>query len=191
MQMAATPRRRLFWRRADSKVTKMRAPEAPIGWPKAQAPPWILTLSCGRSRCFMAARVTTANASLISNKSTSARFQPVRFISLSMAPIGAVGNSAGASAKAACPWITAKGFKPRFSASLRRISTSAAAPSEIELALAAVTVPPSRKAGLSCGILSRRALGGCSSSLITRFSLPSVTSTGTISALKRPCLIAS
>ncbi|MNG04176.1 hypothetical protein D3C84_872890 [compost metagenome] len=127
----------------------MRAPDAPIGWPRAQAPPWTLTLSCGRSRCFIAARVTTAKASLISNRSTSARLQPVRLISLSMAPIGAVGNSAGASANAACPWITANGFKPCCSAWERRISTSAAAPSEIELELAAVTVPPSRKAGLS------------------------------------------
>ncbi|MNC47883.1 hypothetical protein D3C75_969700 [compost metagenome] len=87
--------------------------------------------------------------------------------------------------------MTANGLRPRLSASERRISTSAAAPSEIELALAAVTVPPSRNAGLSCAILSRRALGGCSSSLMTRFSLPSVTSTGTISAAKRPLLIAS
>jgi hypothetical protein len=37
-------------------------------------------------------------------------------------------------------------------ASLARINTSAAAPSEIELELAAVTVPPSRNAGLSFGI---------------------------------------
>ena len=31
MQMAATPRRRLFWRKADNRVTRIRAPEAPIG----------------------------------------------------------------------------------------------------------------------------------------------------------------
>ncbi|MNJ59027.1 hypothetical protein D3C77_546900 [compost metagenome] len=114
----------------------------------------------------------------------------MRLISLSMAPIGAVGNSAGVSAKAAWPWITANGLRPCFSACERRISTSAAAPSEIELALAAVTVPPSRNAGLSWGILSRRALGGCSSSLIRRCSLPTVTSTGTISLAKLPSLIA-
>ena len=40
---------------------------------------------------------------------------------------------------------------------------SAAAPSEIELELAAVTVPPSRNAGLSVGIFSGRPFGGCSS----------------------------
>ena len=42
--------------------------------------------------------------------------------------------------------------------------TSAAAPSEIDVELAAVTVPPSRKAGFSVGILSGCALPGCSSS---------------------------
>ena len=40
------------------------------------------------------------------------------------------------------------------SACERRISTSAAAPSAMELELAAVTVPPSRKAGFSVGIFS-------------------------------------
>ena len=44
-----------------------------------------------------------------------------------------------------------------------RIMTSAAAPSEIELEFAAVTVPPSRNAGFEVGILSGRAFGGCSS----------------------------
>ena len=39
-------------------------------------------------------------------------------------------------------------FRSRLCASLRRINTSADAPSEIELELAAVTVPPSRNAGL-------------------------------------------
>ncbi|MNE32408.1 hypothetical protein D3C80_1260190 [compost metagenome] len=39
MQMAATPRRRPWLRSAASRVTRMRAPEAPIGWPRAQAPP--------------------------------------------------------------------------------------------------------------------------------------------------------
>ena len=46
----ATPRR--AWRRAPEaraiSVTRMRAPEAPIGWPSAQAPPLTLTFSCGK-----------------------------------------------------------------------------------------------------------------------------------------------
>jgi hypothetical protein len=54
-------------------------------------------------------------------------------------------------------------FRPFASAAPARHSTSAAAPSEIDEELAAVTVPPSRKAGFSCGIFSGRALPGCSS----------------------------
>ncbi len=71
-----------------------------------------------------------------------------------MAATGAVVNQAGACAMLLTPAILATGSSLRRFASLARISTSAAAPSEIELELAAVTVPPSRKAGLSFGILA-------------------------------------
>ena len=64
--------------------------------------------------------------------------------------------------------------------------TSAAAPSEIELELAAVTVPPSRNAGLSVGILSGRAFGGCSSVATSVSDLPAFTPTGAISQAKSP-----
>ena len=80
-----------------------------------------------------------------------------------MAATGAVVNQAGAWAMPATPAILASGSSLRRLASLSRISTSAAAPSEIELELAAVTVPPSRKAGLSLGILAGSAVNGCSS----------------------------
>ena len=46
----------------------------------------------------MLAMATTAKASLISNRSTSPVDQPVRSISLRIAPIGAVVNRFGASA---------------------------------------------------------------------------------------------
>ena len=67
---------------------------------------------------------------------------------------------------------------------------SAAAPSEIELELAAVTVPPSRNAGFSVGILSGLALGGCSSVATSVSALPAFTLTGAISQAKSPLLIA-
>ncbi|MNC46154.1 hypothetical protein D3C75_951600 [compost metagenome] len=70
----------------------MRAPEAPIGWPRAQAPPWTLTLAWSRPSSRMATMLTTAKASLISNRSTWSRLQPVRCIRLRIAPMGAVGN---------------------------------------------------------------------------------------------------
>src|SRR6266513_613779 len=66
MHRLAIPRLPPFFLSAPIRVTRMRAPEAPIGWPSAQAPPWILTLSCGRPCSFIAAMVTTAKASLIS-----------------------------------------------------------------------------------------------------------------------------
>ena len=91
------------------------------------------------------------------------RLQPVFSNSLRIAPTGAVGNFEGSAAYVAWPTMRASGVRPRLSASLSRISTSAAAPSEIEQELAAVTVPPSRKAGRSVGIFSGRAFGGCSS----------------------------
>ncbi len=70
------------------------------------------------------------------------------------------------------------------------MSTSAAPPSEIELELAAVTVPPSRKAGLRWGILSMRALSGCSSLATSVSPLRVFTVTGTTSPSKMPSSIA-
>src|SRR5204862_6093313 len=66
MQRLATPRRLPYLRSAPIRVTRMRAPEAPIGWPSAQAPPCTFTFSCVRPCSFIAAMVTTAKASLIS-----------------------------------------------------------------------------------------------------------------------------
>ena len=43
----------------------MRAPEAPIGWPSAIAPPLTLTFSGSTPRSAVDARPTAANASLI------------------------------------------------------------------------------------------------------------------------------
>ena len=57
-----------------SSVTSIRAPLAPIGWPRATAPPCTFTFSCGMPSSFMAAMGTTEKASLISNRSTSATF---------------------------------------------------------------------------------------------------------------------
>ena len=82
MQRLATPRFLPCLRSAPSSVTRMRAPEAPIGWPSAQAPPCTLTLSCGMPCSFIAAIVTTAKASLISKRSTSFVVQPVFSVQL-------------------------------------------------------------------------------------------------------------
>src|SRR5712691_12392670 len=66
MHRLAIPRLPPLFLSAPIRVTRMRAPEAPIGCPSAQAPPWILTRSCGKPCSLIAAIVTTAKASLIS-----------------------------------------------------------------------------------------------------------------------------
>jgi hypothetical protein len=104
---------------------------------------------------------------------------------------GAVVNNPGSCACDACATIRAIGLRPSFAAVLARISTSAAAPSEIDEELAAVTVPSLAKAGLSVGILSKRALPGCSSSRTTTSPPRSCTVTGAISRLNAPLVIAS
>src|ERR1700722_5170611 len=66
MHNEAIPR---FWprrRRAYSRVVRMRAPVAPMGWPSAQAPPLTFTRAWSMSRSCMAAIGTAANASFIS-----------------------------------------------------------------------------------------------------------------------------
>ncbi len=133
---------------------------------------------------------TTAKASLISNRSTSSRLQPLRASTRWIAVTGALVNRFGAWAWPAWATMRASGLRPRRSASDWRISSRAAAPSEIELELAAVTVPPSRNAGLSVGIFSGLALGGCSSAAIRRRSRPAGASTATISSAKWPASIA-
>src|SRR5204862_6267408 len=66
MHRLATPRLPPFFLSAPIRVTRMRAPEAPIGWPSAHAPPGMLTRSCGKPCSLIAAMTTTAKASLIS-----------------------------------------------------------------------------------------------------------------------------
>ena len=67
-----------------------------------------------------------------------------------------------------------------------RVMTRAAAPSEMDEALAAVMVPSAAKAGRRVGIFAGSALGGCSSVEITSTPLRPLTLTGTISRSKPP-----
>ena len=82
--------------------------------------------------------------------------------------------------------LRATGFEPSRTAVDSRISTSAAAPSEMLDEVAAVIVPSFLKAGFRPGILSSLALKGCSSNLITVSpDLPGIV-TGAISQAKLP-----
>src|SRR5439155_19381213 len=92
MHSAATPRFLPCLRSAPISVTTMRAPDAPIGWPIAHAPPCTFMRSCGIACSCIAAIVTTANASLTSNKSTSRVDHPVLRYRFAIAPTGAVVN---------------------------------------------------------------------------------------------------
>ena len=134
----------------------IRAPLAPIGWPRAVAPPWTLILSWGMPRSCIAIMATQAKASLTSNRSTS----PTR-------PAGLVerlahradrggGEHAPAHGRGAA-WATmrATGLRPSRSATLWRVITIAAAPSEIERG-----VGGGDRAVLGEGGLQRRDLGG-------------------------------
>src|SRR3990167_5161615 len=111
----------------------------------------MLTLAWSRSCSRMASMVTMAKASLISNRSTSALSQPAFFSRLLIAPMGAMVNSLGSWLWVAWATILAKGLRPRRAASAAVIMITALAPSEIELALAAVMLPSLRKAGFSVG----------------------------------------
>src|SRR5437588_5036226 len=186
MQRLATPRLSPRCCRALNNVTTMRAPDAPMGWPSSQAPPCTFTFSCGRLSSRITASATTANASLISNRSTSPFFHPIRSRTFWMATTGAVVNQAGACACVAWPRILANGVTPRRSASEPLMITSAAAPSEIPLALAAVMVPPSRKAGLRVGIFAGSARIAGSSVVISALSA----CTGAISLRNQPRSVA-
>src|SRR5262249_49090792 len=96
MHSDATPRRLPASRSADSSGTSTRAPDAPIGWPSATAPPQTLTRAGSSPSNLLLAIDTTANASLISHRSTSSFFQPARPSTFSIAPAGAVVNHSGA-----------------------------------------------------------------------------------------------
>ena len=130
-------RRRCRWRRcrwlrswrssACSSVTRMRAPEAPIGWPSAQAPPWTFSRSCGAPVSAMKAIGTTAKASLTSQRSTSPTLQPRRCHELPrrrhrggreagrLLGVAGVAEDAGADRQA-----RGRGRRPRASARARR-----------------------------------------------------------------------
>ena len=86
--------------------------------------------------------------------------------------------------------MRAIGLTPRRAAVDSRISTSAAAPSEMLDDVAAVIVPSFLNAGFRPGILSSLALNGCSSNLITVSPALPGTLTGAISQAKLPSSLA-
>ena len=56
----------------------MRAPDAPIGWPSAIAPPFTFTFSSSMPSMRTELIATEANASLISHRSICSAVRPAR-----------------------------------------------------------------------------------------------------------------
>src|SRR6185437_8059364 len=124
-----------------SSVTSTRAPEAPTGWPIAIAPPLTLTLEVSQPRSLLTAQACAAKASLASMRSRSPMFQPAFLSADRDAGIGPVPMIFGSTPACAQDTMRASGVLPSLAASLAFISTTAAAPSLMPEALAAVTVP--------------------------------------------------
>ena len=61
-----------------NNVTNTRAPEAPIGWPMAIAPPFTFTFAGSQPKSLFTASAWAANASLASIRSRSSTLQPAR-----------------------------------------------------------------------------------------------------------------
>ena len=155
-------------RRAWIRVTRMRAPLAPRGCPQRTGPAVHVQLVMGMPHPAMASMLTMANASFTSNRSTSSTDQPTRASNLSMAPTGGTGKTppaGGVTLVTHYPWPAPA---IRAGSVLAPCSTRAAAPSEMELALAAVMVPCLLKAGLEAADLSGLACPVCSSSASSR-----------------------
>src|SRR5512136_1962330 len=107
----------------------------------AMAPPLTLTLLVSQPRSLFTAQACAAKASLASTKSRSLADQPAFSSALRDAGIGPEPMTFGSTPAVAHDVILAIGLSLRFLASFAVISTTAAAPSLMPEALAAVTVP--------------------------------------------------
>src|SRR5438270_7314355 len=154
MQSVARPFLALRFCISYNSVTSTRAPDAPIGWPSAIAPPLTLTRPVSQPRSLLTAQAWAANASLASIRSRSPTLQPAFLSAAREAGIGPVPMIAGSTPACAQETMRASGVLPRFAASLAFIRTTAAAPSLMPDALAAVTVPSLSNAGRSLAIES-------------------------------------
>ena len=125
-----------------SSVTSTRAPDAPIGWPMAIAPPFTFTRLVIEPKvlddrtALRGKRLVALDQIEIAHGPARARCSARRVLGIGPVPISA--GSTPAVAKLA---MRASGVSPRRCASAPLITTNAAAPSLMPLALPAVTVP--------------------------------------------------
>lgn len=87
------------------RVTSRRQPLAPMGWPRATAPPCMFTLLSASPSSWRLTISTTEKASLISHASMSARLRLARATAFGAARAGVVVNlGAGARWRACCAY---------------------------------------------------------------------------------------
>src|SRR5438552_1722700 len=132
-----------------SKVAMRRAPLPPSGWPSAIAPPCRFTFSRSAPTSRSHARMTGANASLISTASMSASVSFERSRIARVAGIGPVSMITGSTPPSANVWKRARGRRPSTRAFSFSMTSTAAAPSVIWLELPAVMRPSGLNAGFS------------------------------------------
>src|SRR5690554_1225773 len=137
-----------------SRVTRIRQPEAPIGWPMAMAPPFTLTLLVSQPMSRLTEMAWAAKASLASIRSSSAAVQPARSRQRWLAGIGPVPMMVGSTPALAWALMVASGVRPSSLAFSALHTITAAAPSFREEALPAVTEPSFLNAGRSLPRLS-------------------------------------
>src|SRR5271156_5716642 len=165
----------------------MRAPEAPMGWPRATAPPFTFTFSGLSFSWRVTAIAATAKASFNSTRSTSSsRSQPVFASSFSTASTGAIITHFGSTPLTACATMRAIGCLPKRAAFFSLVTITAAAPSFVPGAFPAVTVPSFLNAGFSLARISSEVSSRGDSSILIMIGSPFFCgiSTGTICALK-------
>ena len=176
-----------------SSVTRMRQPDAPIGWPMAMAPPFTLTLLVSQPISLFTAQAWAAKASLISSRSRSCGFQPARSSALRDALTGPMPICAGSRPVVAKLAMRPSGVRPSAAALAALMTITAAAPSLMPEALPAVTPPALSKAGRSPASTSALLLRLRNSSAEKTIGSPFFCAmlTGTISSLNLPASCAA
>ena len=128
-------------------MTRILAPDAPIGWPIAIAPPLTLIFEVSQPISLFTAIACAANASLISIRSRSFGVQPAFFSASWLAGTGPIPMIDGSRPAEEYALILTSGFRPSSFAFDADIMMTAAAPSLSPDALPAVTVPSFANAG--------------------------------------------
>ncbi len=119
----------------------IRAPEPPSGCPRAIAPPFGLSRAGSAPVSASQASGTGAKASLTSKTPMSSTERPERASTFAVAGIGAVSMTTGSSPAITVVWMRTSGRRPSSRAFSEVVTSSAADPSEIWLALPALMTP--------------------------------------------------